>query len=77
MNIGDARVSTEDQNPDLQLAALQQARCKRVFTDKVTGAHVKRPELAKCLKTLAEGDTLTVWKLDRLGAAACVTSSAY
>jgi len=67
MNIGYARVSTEDQNPDLQLAALKQAGCKRVFTDKATGAHVKRPELAKCLKTLANDDTLVVWKLDRLG----------
>ncbi len=67
MKIGYARVSTEDQNPDLQLAALQQAGCKHVFTDKATGAHVKRPELAKCLKTLAHGDTLIVWKLDRLG----------
>ena len=67
MKIGYARVSTEDQNPDLQLAALQQAGCNRVFTDKATGAHVQRPELAKCLKTLAQGDTLIVWKLDRLG----------
>ena len=67
MKIGYARVSTEDQNPDLQLAALKQAGCKRVFTDKATGAHVKRPELAKCLKTLAKDDTLVVWKLDRLG----------
>lgn len=61
MKIGYARVSTEDQNPDLQLAALQQAGCKRVFTDKATGAHVKRPELAKCLKVLAKDDTLVVY----------------
>ena len=67
MNIGYARVSTEDQNPNLQLAALKKAGCKRVFTDKATGAHVKRPELAKCLKALAKDDTLVVWKLDRLG----------
>ena len=67
MKIGYARVSTEDQNPDLQLAALKQAGCKRLFTDKATGAHVKRPELTRCLKALGEGDTLTVWKLDRLG----------
>lgn len=67
MNIGYARVSTGDQNPDLQLTALKQAGCERIFTDKATGAHVQRPELKKGLKALAEGDTLTVWKLDWLG----------
>ena len=67
MNLGYARVSTEDQNPDLQLAALKQTGCKRVFADKATGAHVQRPELAKCLKTFTKGDTLVVWKLNRLG----------
>ncbi len=67
MKIGYARVSTDDQNPDLQLAALKQAGCQRIFIDKATGAHIKRPELTKCLKALAEGDTFTVWKLDRLG----------
>jgi DNA invertase Pin-like site-specific DNA recombinase len=55
--IGCARLSTEDQNLDLQLAALKRAWCKRVFTDTATGAHVKRPELAKCFKALKEGDT--------------------
>ena len=69
MKIGYARVSTDDQNPDLQLTALQKAGCERIFTDKATGAHVKRPELIRCLKALQEGDTLTVWKLDRLGPA--------
>ena len=63
MKIGYARVSTDDQNPDLQLAALKAAGCERIFTDKATGAHVKRAELTKCIKALAEGDTLTVWKL--------------
>jgi DNA invertase Pin-like site-specific DNA recombinase len=48
----------------MQLATLKKARCKTVFKDEVTGAHVKRPALARCLKT---GDTLIVWKLDRLG----------
>ncbi len=67
MKIGYARVSTEDQNPDLQLTALKKAGCQRVFADKATRAHVKRPELTKCLKTLAHGDTLVVWKLDHLG----------
>lgn len=71
MNIGYARVSTGDQNPDLQLAALRRAGCQPIFTDTATGAHVKRPELAKCLKALNEGDTLTVWKLDRLGRSLC------
>lgn len=59
--------STGDQNPNLQCTALKKAGCKRIFTDKATGAHVQRPELTKCLKALNEGDTLTVWKLDRLG----------
>jgi DNA invertase Pin-like site-specific DNA recombinase len=60
MKIGYARVSTDDQTPDLQLAALKQAGCKRIFTDTATGAHVKRPELVKCLKALKEGDTLNI-----------------
>lgn len=67
MNIGYARVLTEDQNPDLQLAALKKGGCEHIFIEKATGAHVKRTELTRCLKTLAAGDTLIVWKLDRLG----------
>lgn len=67
MKIGYCRVSTDDQNPDMQLTALKRAGCKKIFTDKATGAHVKRPELEKCLKALNIGDTLIVWKLDRLG----------
>ena len=55
MKIGYCRVSTDDQNPDLQLAALKRAGCKRIFTDKATGAHVKRSQLAKCLASKARG----------------------
>jgi len=67
MKYGYARVSTDEQNPAMQLAALKKAGCKTVFKDEVTGAHVNRPALARCLKTLQTGDTLIVWKLDRLG----------
>src|SRR5271166_806448 len=68
MEYGYARVSTDDQNPAMQLAALKKAGCKTpVFKDELPGAHVNRPALARCLKTLQPGDTLIVWKLDRLG----------
>ena len=50
MKIGYARVSTEEQNPDLQLTVLKAPGCERIFTDTATGANVKRPELTKCLK---------------------------
>ena len=55
------------QTPDLQLTALKQAGCKRIFTDKATGAHVEHSELVKCLKILNKGGTLTAWRLGRLG----------
>src|SRR5271167_4119071 len=67
MKYGYARVSTEDQNPAMQLAALKKAGCTKLFKDEVTGAHVNRPALTRCLKILQPGDTLIVWKLDRLG----------
>jgi DNA invertase Pin-like site-specific DNA recombinase len=68
MKYGYARVSTDDQNPALQLAALKKAGCKTVFKDEgISGATTKRPALLRCLRTLQDGDTLTVWKLDRLG----------
>jgi DNA invertase Pin-like site-specific DNA recombinase len=65
---GYARVSTDDQNPALQLAALKKAGCTTIFKDEgLSGATTKRPALTRCLNTLRAGDTLMVWKLDRLG----------
>ena len=68
MKYGYARVSKDEQNPAMQLAALEAAGCRQTFTDEgVSGAVAKRPALTRCLKALQPGDTLTVWKLDRLG----------
>ena len=67
MLLGYARVSTQDQNLDLQIEALTQAGCKRIFEDKISGSRAERPGFAKALDMMREGDTLVVWKLDRLG----------
>jgi DNA invertase Pin-like site-specific DNA recombinase len=66
MKYGYARISSIEQNPDMQLKALQRAGCKKIFTDRRTGATTKRPSLTRCLNSLKDGDSLTVWKLDRL-----------
>lgn len=67
MLIGYARVSTQDQNLDLQIDALTKAGCKKLFQEKMSGSRAARPEFSKALDALREGDTLVVWKLDRLG----------
>lgn len=67
MKIGYARVSTEDQTLDLQLDALRVAGCENTYEEHASGKNAERPELDNCLKALREGDTLTVWRLDRLG----------
>jgi DNA invertase Pin-like site-specific DNA recombinase len=67
MLIGYARVSTQDQNLELQREALTKAGCRKLFEDKVSSTRAERPGLAKALEMLREGDTLVVWKLDRLG----------
>ncbi len=67
MLIGYARVSTDDQNPDMQVDDLKKAECQEIFIDKVSGANKDKPELKKALSYLRKDDTLVVWKLDRLG----------
>ena len=67
MLVGYARISTQDQNLDLQRDALLKAGCQKFFEDKVSGTRADRPGLNKALELLREGDTLVVWKLDRLG----------
>lgn len=65
--LGYARVSTSDQDPQLQIDALTKAGCVRIFTDVSSGALSSRPELDKLLDYLRPDDTLVVWRLDRLG----------
>lgn len=65
--IGYARVSTWDQSPDLQTDALVEAGCVRVFTDKASGTRTDRPQLTAALDYVRPGETLLVWRLDRLG----------
>lgn len=67
MKIGYARVSTEDQNLDLQLDALQKFGCNRIFQEKVSGVKAHRKEFESMLMHVRAGDTIVVWKLDRLG----------
>ena len=66
MYIGYARVSTMDQNPQMQTDALEQAGCERIFVEKISGSHKERPQLKAALNYMREGDTLVVWKLSRL-----------
>lgn len=66
MLIGYARVSTLDQNPALQIDALKAAGCEKLFVEKASGASRDRPELKAAIDYVREGDTLVVWKLDRL-----------
>ncbi len=67
MDVGYARVSTGEQTLDLQLDALQKTDCGKVFTETASGAKADRPILAEVLAYVRPGDTLVVWRLDRLG----------
>lgn len=65
--IGYARVSTDDQNLDLQRDALLKGGCSLIYEEAISGKSTDRPELQQCLKAIRAGDTLVVWRLDRLG----------
>ncbi|MBU1170499.1 MAG: recombinase family protein [Proteobacteria bacterium] len=67
MFVGYARVSTHEQNLDLQNDALEKSGCEKIFTDKVSSVAAARPGIDAALSYLREGDTLVVWRLDRLG----------
>jgi DNA invertase Pin-like site-specific DNA recombinase len=68
MKYGYARVSTDDQDASMQIAALKKARCEKIFTDDgISGKSMKRPSLLRLLKVLKTGDSVTVWRMDRLG----------
>ena len=67
MLVGYARVSTHEQNLNLQEDALTKAGCERIFVEQASGARTSRPELDKALEMLRKNDTLVVWRLDRLG----------
>jgi len=67
MKIGYARVSTQEQNLSLQIDALNQAGCEQIYQEKVSGSQADRPELTRLLEMIRVGDTLVIWKLDRLG----------
>ncbi len=66
MLVGYARVSTLDQNPELQIDALKEAGCEKIFIEKSSGAKDDRPQLKEALEYIRSGDTLVVWKLSRL-----------
>lgn len=67
MIIGYARVSTQEQNLQMQLDALSEYGCEKVYAEKASGGNTSRPELDKLLENLRRGDTVVIWKLDRLG----------
>lgn len=67
MKIGYARVSTKEQELELQLDALKNAGCEKIYQEKITGTKKERPELQKMLEQLRYDDVIFIWKLDRLG----------
>ncbi len=74
MLIGYTRVSTHDQNLALQREALEQARCEKIYADSLSAVRAERPGLTQTLDALRAGDTLVIWKLDRLGRRSKISS---
>jgi DNA invertase Pin-like site-specific DNA recombinase len=66
MKVGYARVSTEDQSNEMQIAALKEAGCQMIFEESASGAQRDRPKLQEMMKYVRPGDTVVVWKMDRL-----------
>ena len=64
MKIGYARVSTTDQNLNLQIDALEKAGCEKIYQEKASGAKSERPELDEMMKNVRRGDVIVIWKLD-------------
>ncbi len=67
MKVGYVRISTQDQSDDLQIDALKNAGCEKMFSDQISGSKVNRPGLEEALEYIRPGDSLVVWRLDRLG----------
>jgi DNA invertase Pin-like site-specific DNA recombinase len=67
MKFGYCRVSTKEQNLDMQIDALKKDGCIEIYKDQVSGSKADRPQLTKLMENLREGDVIVVWKLDRLG----------
>ncbi|MCC6373390.1 MAG: recombinase family protein, partial [Moraxellaceae bacterium] len=67
MKIGYARVSTDDQNLDLQHDELKRAGCENIYSEHISSTKAERPQLQACLKALRHDDVLVIWRLDRLG----------
>ena len=67
MKYGYARVSTKDQNLELQIDALEKYECQKIYSEKAKGAKADRPKWQELLNQIESGDTLVIWKLDRMG----------
>lgn len=67
MLIGYARISTTNQNLDLQIDALKKAGCEKIYQDQISGSAINRPALDELIQDIRKDDVLVIWKLDRLG----------